>query len=129
MLLLKFNGVINESNGNTSKIDIESDGPSEIIRDELESKCTSPGGKDEEAHVGMYDEAAENFKQRLRKELVARDGHEELSKNVSLTLAFKDKHLESAYSSHREPNSSVPMLGALFVQALAVIYTFVILPR
>lgn len=125
----KTNGETNGSAVGDSKVDIESDGPSEIIKDELESKCTSPGGKDEEAQIGTYDESLENFKQRLRKELVARDGHEELWKNVSFTLAFKEKQLETAYSLHREPNSTVPMLGALLVQLIAVIYTFVVLPR
>lgn len=113
------------------KTDIESDGPSEILKDELDSKCTSPGARDGDLiDIELsYDEASENFKQRLRKELVARDGHEELSKNISFFLTFNDKNIETAYSKHREPLSSVPMVASLLVQLIGVIYTFLVLPR
>lgn len=65
----------------------------------------------------------------MRKELVARDGHEELSKNITITLSFKDKNIENAYSAHRQPHSSVPLIAALLVQMVGVIYTFLVLPR
>lgn len=114
------------------KTDIESDGPSEILRDELDSKCTSPGERDGDPCTDIelsYDEASENFKQRLRKELVARDGHEELSKNITFFLTFNDKNIEAAYSKHREPMSSIPMVASLLVQLIGVVYTFLVLPR
>lgn len=122
-----------ETNGKAPpeiKTDVDSDGPSEILN-ELDSKCTSPGARDGDLiDIELsYDEASENFKQRLRKELVARDGHEELSKNISFFLTFNDKSIETAYSKHREPLSSVPLIASFLVQLIGLIYTFLVLPR
>lgn len=115
-----------ETNGNVceTKVDIETDTPSDL---EIDSKCTSPAGEEAQP-ANEADGATENFKQRLRLELVARDGHEELSKSVTPLLTFKDGNLESAYASHREPRSSVPMLGALVAQIVAILYTPLIFP-
>ncbi|XP_037927319.1 adenylate cyclase type 3 [Teleopsis dalmanni] len=69
------------------------------------------------------------FKQRLEEELVARDGHENLSQNTTLFLKFKNKNLEIAYAAYREPYSSVPLIAALLVQCVDIVYSFIVLPR
>lgn len=116
-----------------TKVEIETDSPSDLEND---SKCASPCGDTKEAEAtaaaaqqcNEADEAAENFKQRLRLELVARDGHEELSKSVTPFLRFKDTNLETAYSKYRPPGSMIPMIGSLLVQFVALLYTLFIFP-
>lgn len=71
----------------------------------------------------------ENYKIRLRKELVSRDGHGEIDKDTTVFLTFKDKNLEKAYSEYREPFSSVPLMASLLVQLIGIIYSVFVLPR
>ncbi|CAH1175806.1 unnamed protein product [Phaedon cochleariae] len=67
-----------------------------------------------------------DFKIRLRKELVSRDGHKELSKNTKLlNLAFIDPQKEKSYHRHIESFSSFTLLMFLIVR-LAVGATIVI---
>ncbi|KAM8715478.1 hypothetical protein ACLKA7_002519 [Drosophila subpalustris] len=71
----------------------------------------------------------ENFKQRLKDELVTRDGHENLTKDTNIFLRFKNPQLEQAYAVYREPYSSLPLLAALLVQCIDVLYSYLVLPR
>lgn len=100
----------------------------------LSSQCTSPTEyNDEEARVGNdlvnEEETTENYKNRLRKELVSRDGHGEINKDTTIFLTFKDKNLETAYNEYREPYSSVPLTASLLVQIVGVFYSLFVLPR
>lgn len=71
----------------------------------------------------------ENYKIRLRKELVSRDGHDEIDKDTTLFLTFKDTNLERAYSEYREPFSAVPLTASLLVQIIGILYSLFVLPR
>ncbi|KAJ8975524.1 hypothetical protein NQ317_008519 [Molorchus minor] len=67
-----------------------------------------------------------DFRVRLRKELVNRDGHKELSKNTKLiSLAFIDPQKEKSYHLHIESFSSFILLMFLIVR-LAIGATIVI---
>lgn len=96
-------------------------------------KCTSPGEcNDDETKIGMdlkEEEILENYKVRLRKELVSRDGHSEIEKDTTRFLTFKDKNLEKAYGVYREPFSSIPLTASLLVQMVGVFYSLFVLPR
>lgn len=100
------------------------------------TQCTSPNeynDNDEEAKIGTNtkeeEESMENYKNRLRKELVSRDGHVEINKFTTVFLTFKDKNLESAYNEYREPFSSLPLTALLLVQVIGVIFSLFVLPR
>ncbi|XP_017858082.1 PREDICTED: adenylate cyclase type 3 isoform X1 [Drosophila arizonae] len=80
--------------------------------------------EDEEEQIKL-----ENFKQRLKDELVTRDGHENLTKDTNIFLRFKNPQLEQAYAVYREPYSSLPLLAALLVQCIDVLYSYLVLPR
>ncbi|XP_016988235.1 adenylate cyclase type 3 isoform X1 [Drosophila rhopaloa] len=80
--------------------------------------------EDEEEQVKL-----ENFKQRLKDELVTRDGHENLTKDTNIFLRFKNPQLEQSYAVYREPYSSLPLLAALLVQCIDVLYSYLVLPR
>ncbi len=71
----------------------------------------------------------ENYKNRLRKELVSRDGHGEIDKDTTLFLTFKDKNIEKAYLEYREPFSSVPLSASLLVHIVGIFYALLVLPR
>lgn len=75
------------------------------------------------------EDTLENYKVRLRKELVSRDGHSEIDKDTTWFLTFKDKNLEKAYGSYREPFSTVPLTASLLVQTVGVFYSLFVLPR
>ncbi|XP_034118205.1 adenylate cyclase type 3 isoform X1 [Drosophila albomicans] len=79
---------------------------------------------DEEEQIKL-----QNFKQRLKDELVTRDGHENLTKDTNIFLRFKNPQLEQAYAVYREPYSSLPLLAALLVQCIDVLYSYLVLPR
>jgi adenylate cyclase 3 len=90
------------------------------------------GNDDEEAKIGQdkrEEDAMENYKVRLRKELVSRDGHSEIDKDTTLFLTFKDKNLEAAYVEYREPFASIPLTASLLVQVVGVLYSLFVLPR
>lgn len=88
---------------------------------------------DEEANLEMeiLDETqVENYKIRLRKELVSRDGHSEIEKDTKfMSLNFKDSNLEKAYSEYREPFSSIPLTASLLVHIVGMFYSMLVLPR
>lgn len=102
-----------------------------LIGDSLQ--CTSPGEcNEEETKTGVdmkEEDILENYKVRLRKELVSRDGHSEIDKDTTRFLTFKDKNLEKAYGLYREPFSSVPLTASLLVQIVGVFYSLFVLPR
>uniref|UniRef100_A0A182YNG8 Adenylate cyclase type 3 n=1 Tax=Anopheles stephensi TaxID=30069 RepID=A0A182YNG8_ANOST len=118
---------------------IEADGPSEIFRDEDDPKGASEAngvgdepstpGTDDKTETLEDEQASEDYKMRLRKELVSRDGHSEISKDTTIFLTFNDKTHETAYNEYREPHSAVPLLAALLVQFVAILYALLVLPR
>lgn len=71
----------------------------------------------------------ENYKVRLRKELVSRDGHSEIDKDTTHFLTFKDSNLETAYGLYREPFSSIPLTASLLVQIVGFLFSLFVLPR
>ena len=73
-------------------------------------------------------DASEDYKKRLRTELVSRDGHGEIYKDATIFLRFKDAAIEKAYSNYREPYSSVPLIASLLVQIVGVVYSLFIHP-
>ncbi|KAJ8961115.1 hypothetical protein NQ318_008792 [Aromia moschata] len=85
--------------------------------------------KEEEANDSNLTRSRQDstdFKVRLRKELVNRDGHKELSKNTKLiSLAFVDPQKEKSYHLHIESFSSFILLMFLIVR-LAIGATIVI---
>ncbi|GJQ82981.1 Ac3 [Trypoxylus dichotomus] len=73
---------------------------------------------------------SEDFKNRLRKELVNRDGHRELAKCTRfVTLGFINPDLDKAYHLHTESFSSVTLQAFLVVRLAVGISQFIILPR
>ncbi|XP_058824460.1 adenylate cyclase type 3 [Topomyia yanbarensis] len=109
---------------------IEADGPSEIFRDEEESK--TPASAESNTTLddkSTNDSATEDYKVRLRKELVSRDGHREIYKDINWLLRFKDDEIERSYAQYRQPNSSVPLLAALIVQFIGIVFSTLVLPR
>ncbi|XP_049536076.1 adenylate cyclase type 3 [Anopheles darlingi] len=116
---------------------IEPDGPSEIFRDEDDAKTVSgtgdepstPGTDKPDTAEEEEQQACEDYKMRLRKELVSRDGHSEISKDTNFFLTFNDKNHETAYTEYREPHSAIPLLAALLVQFVAILYALLVLPR
>ncbi|XP_054082506.1 adenylate cyclase type 3 [Zeugodacus cucurbitae] len=91
-------------------------------------KAVEGGAAGNVRKVKLYSNSA-NFKVRLQEELIARDGHEDLSNCTNIFLKFKNKSLEAAYAAHREPYSSLPLLATLLVQALDIGYSYAVLPR
>uniref|UniRef100_A0A182SFH8 Uncharacterized protein n=1 Tax=Anopheles maculatus TaxID=74869 RepID=A0A182SFH8_9DIPT len=89
----------------------------------------STPGTDDKTEALEDEQAAEDYKMRLRKELVSRDGHSEISKDTTVFLTFNDKTHETAYNEYREPHSAVPLLAALLVQLVAILYALLVLPR
>ncbi|XP_033156071.1 adenylate cyclase type 3 isoform X3 [Drosophila mauritiana] len=120
-------------NGSTTDIVSDEDDNDATLDDEglLAQNSVSNGHQkviavtaDEEEQVKL-----ENFKQRLKDELVTRDGHENLTKDTNIFLRFKNPQLEQLYAVYREPYSSLPLLAALLVQCIDVLYSYIVLPR
>nr|AAD01252.1 adenylyl cyclase isoform DAC39E [Drosophila melanogaster] len=120
-------------NGSTTDIVSDEDDNDATLDDEelLAQNSVSNGHQigiavtaDEEEQVKL-----ENFKQRLKDELVTRDGHENLTKDTNIFLRFKNPQLEQLYAVYREPYSSLPLLAALLVQCIDVLYSYLVLPR
>ncbi|XP_067008082.2 adenylate cyclase type 3-like [Anabrus simplex] len=87
----------------------------------------------EDNHVlgnGRAREDSEDFKKRLRKELINRDGHKDVSNHTKLfSLAFKDAQKEKEYLHHKESFSSVSVMGCPLVLLLTSTAQLVVLPR
>lgn len=52
-----------------------------------------------------------------------------LTKDTNIFLRFKNPQLEQSYAVYREPYSSLPLLAALLVQCIDVLYSYLVLPR
>ncbi|XP_064553899.1 adenylate cyclase type 3 isoform X1 [Drosophila montana] len=121
-----------ESNAssNDSNENVDDDNDATVDDEELLAQSVVLNGhsptaaEDEEEQIKL-----ENFKQRLKDELVTRDGHENLTKDTNIFLRFKNLQLEQAYAVYREPYSSLPLLAALLVQCIDVLYSYLVLPR
>ncbi|XP_030561497.1 adenylate cyclase type 3 [Drosophila novamexicana] len=121
-----------ESNAssNDSNENVDDDNDATVDDEELLAQSVVLNGhsptaaEDEEEQIKL-----ENFKQRLKDELVTRDGHENLTKDTNIFLRFKNVQLEQAYAVYREPYSSLPLLAALLVQCIDVLYSYLVLPR
>ncbi|KAF2902841.1 hypothetical protein ILUMI_03347 [Ignelater luminosus] len=73
---------------------------------------------------------SEDFKKRLRKELVSRDSHRELVKNTTfLTLRFVKPEMEKSYHLHTESFSNITLQAFLVVRLAVGVSQFVVLPR
>ncbi|XP_066254775.1 adenylate cyclase type 3 [Euwallacea similis] len=75
-------------------------------------------------------EDSTEFKSRLRKELVSRDGHKELVKNTKyVTLSFVDPQKEKSYHHHIESSSSFVLMMFVVIRMATAVFTFIILPK
>lgn len=52
-----------------------------------------------------------------------------MTKDTNIFLRFKNPQLEQSYAVYREPYSSLPLLAALLVQCIDVLYSYLVLPR
>ncbi|XP_053957925.1 adenylate cyclase type 3 [Anastrepha ludens] len=101
----------------------------DTLDEELLAETNSEGDKAVDANKTEELSKQTNFKIRLQEELITRDGHEDLSKFTTFFLKFKNKSLEDAYATYREPYSSFPLLAALLVQWIDILYSYIVLPR
>ncbi|XP_050527250.1 adenylate cyclase type 3 isoform X2 [Daktulosphaira vitifoliae] len=93
-----------------------------------ESVCITP--IDNTDLIAQAKEDSENFKKRLRKDLMNRDGHRDLNKHTKFfTLAFQDKKKEREYKYHKEAASGVSLIGCPLVLSLTSSAQLIILPR
>ncbi|XP_026469362.1 adenylate cyclase type 3 [Ctenocephalides felis] len=89
-----------------------------------ESKCNSPVAEESQAR-----EDSDDFKNRLRTELISRDGHRELQKRTSrLTLRFRSASTERQYGRHREPLSAIPLLSLPLAAVAALVSQWIAVP-
>ncbi|XP_060518105.1 adenylate cyclase type 3 [Cylas formicarius] len=90
------------------------------------------GDKEDQANGIESNRAREDsadFKIRLRKELVNRDGHKELSKNTKfVSLAFTDPQKEKSYHVHTETFSSFTLFMFFIVRLAIGLSMFIVLP-
>ncbi|XP_059613778.1 adenylate cyclase type 3 [Phlebotomus argentipes] len=123
-----------EKNGTTKLGDmvqnsLESDALSETLQEDDQPKAQTAQESHDVSPMSEDKQKEEDFKQRLQKELVSRDGHGDLSKHINILLTFRNKNHEAAYSAYREPYSSVPLLACLVVYFLGITYYPVVLPK
>ncbi|KAE8752361.1 hypothetical protein FOCC_FOCC000833 [Frankliniella occidentalis] len=79
---------------------------------------------------GRGQEDSEDFKKRLRKELMSRDGQKDLSSATKLlTLAFVDGKKEQDYQHHKETNSSLSIIGCPIALLFTSVAQMIVLPR
>ncbi|XP_050300517.1 adenylate cyclase type 3 [Anthonomus grandis grandis] len=70
------------------------------------------------------------FKSRLRKELVSRDGHMELAKNTKyITLSFIDPQKEKSYHHHIESSSSYILMMFIVIRVAIAACIFLAFPN
>ncbi|XP_022190546.2 adenylate cyclase type 3 [Nilaparvata lugens] len=75
-------------------------------------------------------ENSEDFKRRLRKDLMNRDGHRDLNKHTTFfSLGFKDKTKERDYNRNKESFSGVSLIGCPLVLLFTSSAQFIVLPR
>ncbi|XP_018904366.1 adenylate cyclase type 3 [Bemisia tabaci] len=91
-------------------------------------ECTSPD--DETSSAQRVRENSENFKKRLKKDLMNKDGQRELSNHISpWTLRFRDTDKEKDYNQQKEASSNVSILVCPIVLVCTFIAQTMILPR
>lgn len=118
MMLFFFSSIRCESSFNPSF-------PVLSIRQSPADDVEANGGLDEKEK----EIAAEDYQVRLRKELVSRDGHREIYKDINALLWFKSDDIEQAYTRYRQPHSSIPLLAAVVVQLAGITFSYLVLPR
>ncbi|XP_069698186.1 adenylate cyclase type 3-like isoform X2 [Periplaneta americana] len=95
-----------------------------------DSACASPVDDSHVLSNGRAREDSADFKKRLRKELVNRDGHKDLMNHTTFfTLSFKDAQTEREYNLHKESFSSISVMGCPLVLLITSAAQFVVLPR
>ncbi|GAB0096782.1 Adenylate cyclase [Sergentomyia squamirostris] len=123
-----------EKNGTTKLGEIvqnslESDALSETIQEDdtkeptklaVESHDVSPISEDKQKE--------DDYKLRLQKELVSRDGYGDLSKHTNFLLTFRNKNHETAYTVYRDPFGEVTLILCVFAYILGFVYYPVVLP-
>ncbi|XP_031342492.1 adenylate cyclase type 3-like isoform X2 [Photinus pyralis] len=73
---------------------------------------------------------SEDFKNRLKKELVSRESHRELLKNTRMhSLRFIKPELEKSYQLHSESFSNITLQAFLVVRLAIGVSQFIVLPR
>lgn len=79
---------------------------------------------------GRSREDSAEFKSRLRKELVSRDGHKELAKNTKyFSLCFVDPQKEKLYHRHIESSSSFVLMMFIVIRLALAICVGIALPK
>ncbi|XP_066908792.1 adenylate cyclase type 3 isoform X2 [Halyomorpha halys] len=112
--------------GQSDMRDLNSDKDLEEFFEDKEGVITPV--EDNGGRTGRKD--SEDFKQRLRKDLMNRDGHRDLVKHTSLvTRSFKDKQREYNYTHNTESFSSISLIGCPLVIILTSIAQAFILPN
>ncbi|KAL1513483.1 hypothetical protein ABEB36_002889 [Hypothenemus hampei] len=85
--------------------------------------------KNNTEQVSRTREDSAEFKSRLRKELVSRDGHKELTKNAKyVTLSFVDPQKEKFYLHHIENSSSYILMMFIIIRIALAGCIFLTLP-
>lgn len=70
-----------------------------------------------------------DFKKRLKVELLSRDRHSELAQETNMFLSFNNEDLEREFKKHSEPMYSVPIAAYVLVTLNGTIATGMIIPR
>nr|CAD7400965.1 unnamed protein product [Timema cristinae] len=99
-------------------------------RAQHDKRCASPVEENNVLGNGRAREDSEDFKKRLRKELMSRDGHKDLSNHTKMfSLGFHDAQKEKDYHHHKEAFSSVSVLGCPLVLFITSTAQIIVLPR
>ncbi|XP_046402579.1 adenylate cyclase type 3 [Ischnura elegans] len=87
-------------------------------------------GEEEDEEEGGEGKEEDEFKRRLRQDLINRDGHSELAKHINFfTLSFRDPAVERDYHRHRESFSGASVLALPLVLLLVAAAQLIVLPR
>ncbi|XP_025417726.1 adenylate cyclase type 3 [Sipha flava] len=110
------------------KMEVQNGSLNDQISTSKESVCATP--IDEADLIAQAKEDSENFKKRLRKDLMNRDGHRDLNKHTKFfTLSFNDEAKEREYKYHKEAASGVSLIGCPLVLFLTSSAQIIMLPR
>uniref|UniRef100_A0A1B0D182 adenylate cyclase n=1 Tax=Phlebotomus papatasi TaxID=29031 RepID=A0A1B0D182_PHLPP len=134
-VLKPFVPTSNEEKNGTTKLgdmaqnSLESDALSDTLQEDDQPKTHITQESHDVSPMSEDKQKEEDYRLRLQKELVSRDGHGDLSKHTNFLLTFRNKNHEAAYSAYREPYSAVPLLACLVVYFLGIVYYPVVLPK
>ncbi|XP_026816206.1 adenylate cyclase type 3 [Rhopalosiphum maidis] len=110
------------------KMDVQNGSLTDQNSASKESVCATP--IDDADLIAQAKEDSDNFKKRLRKDLMNRDGHRDLNKHTKFfTLAFNDEAKEREYKYHKEAASGVSLIGCPLVLFLTSSAQIIMLPR